>query len=161
MIEIKQAFDGVLQQVDLELNKKYIDHERYPFDLLEYLQPEFVKNLEKSDGAIYLFRFADVTYDNQFESLGHIEDDESDDVEPFTLQLGKLNIRKRDQLAEKLEKAGRKIRVVNERPNRGMTNLVIDSIGNACYNMVKNAQPEHWWTKSDSNKHNSDIHDTN
>ena len=147
LVEMKQAFGGMIQEVDLEPSKQYIDLERYLFDLVEYLQPELVKNLGESDGGIYLFLSVDVKYNNPCQRYGN-DDDEFDDDEPFTLHSGKLYIKNLDQIADKLERAARNISVENEGPIRGMTNLVIGSIGNACYKEVKKSKPEHWLTES-------------
>ena len=40
VMEMKQAFCGMIQQVDLEPSKQYIDPKRYFFELMEYLHPE-------------------------------------------------------------------------------------------------------------------------
>ena len=101
------------------------------FDLVDYLQPELEKNLGESERGIYLFLTGDVTYDNPWERLAN-HDDEYHDVEPFTLHSVKLKIKNRDQLAEQLEKAGRKICGENEGPIRAMPNFLFDSIGRAC-----------------------------
>ena len=55
VVEMKHAFGGMIQEVDLEPIKQYIDLERSLFDLMEYLQPELAKNLGDSDAGIYLF----------------------------------------------------------------------------------------------------------
>ena len=146
LVERKQAFVGMIQEVDLEPSKQYIDLERYLLDLMEYLQPELAKNLGDSDGGIYLFLSVNFKYYNPWQRYGNDYDDELDD-EPFTLHCVKLYIKNVDQLAEKLERAARNLSVYNEGPIRGITNLVIDSIGNACYKVVKKSKPEHWLTK--------------
>ena len=102
VLELKQAFDGMIQEVDLEPSKQYIDLERYLFDVVEYLQPELVKNLRESDGDIYLFLSVDVKYNNPWQRFGNDDDDEPDDDEPFTLHYGKLFIKNLDQLVQKL-----------------------------------------------------------
>ena len=89
----------------------------------------------------------DVKNNNPWQRVGNDDDDESDDDDPFTLHSEKLYIKKLDQLADKLERAARNISVENEGPIRGMTNLVIDSIGNACYKVVKKSKPEHRLSK--------------
>ena len=147
VVEMKKAFGDMIQEVYLEPSKQYIDLERYLFDLTEYLQPELAKNLGDTDAGIYLFLSVDVKYYNPWQRHGNDDDDELDDDEPFTLHSGKLHIKNVEQLAEKLERAARNISVENEGPIRGMTNLVIDSIGNACYKVVKKSKPEHWLTK--------------
>ena len=108
-----------------------------------------MKNLGENGGGIYLFLSVDVKYNNPWQRHGNDDDDddESDDEEPLTLHSAKLYIKNLDQLAEKLERAARNISVENEGANRGMTNLVIDSIGNGCYKVVKKSKPEHWLTK--------------
>ena len=147
VVEMKQAFGDMIQEVYLEPSKQYIDLERYLFDLMEYLQPELAKNLGESDAGIYLFLSVDVKYNNPWQRVGNDDDDESDDDDPFTLHSEKLYIKKLDQLAEKLETAARNISVQNEGPIRGMTNLVIGSIDNACYKVVKKSKPEHRLSK--------------
>ena len=147
VVEMKKAFGGMIQEVYLEPSKQYIDLERYLFDLTEYLQPELAKNLGDSDAGIYLFLSVHVKYDNPWQRYGNDDDDEPDDDEPFTLHSEKLYIKNLDQLADKLERAARNISVENEGPIRGMTNLVIDSIGNACYKVAKKSKPEHWLPK--------------
>ena len=84
-MEMKQAFGCIIQQVDLEPNKEYIDLERYLFDMVEYLQPELVMNIGESDGGIYLFPSVDVKYNNPWQIFGNDEDDEPYDDEPFRL----------------------------------------------------------------------------
>ena len=44
-VDRKQAFNGLIQQVDLEPSKKYSDLELYLGDLMEYLHPQMDKFL--------------------------------------------------------------------------------------------------------------------
>ena len=102
LMEMKQAFGGMIQQVNLEPSKQYIDLERYLFDVVEYLQPELVKNLRESDGDIYLFLSVDVKYNNPWQRFGNDDDDEPDDDKPFTLSSGKIFINNLDKFIAKI-----------------------------------------------------------
>ena len=64
IVEMKQAFGGMIQAVDLEPSKEYIDLELDLFDLIEYLEPGVPNNLGDSDPDIDLFRSVDDKYDN-------------------------------------------------------------------------------------------------
>ena len=44
-VDNQQAFDGLIQQVDLAHSKNYNDLELYLSDLVEYLQPQIDKIL--------------------------------------------------------------------------------------------------------------------
>ena len=100
-----------------------------------------MKNLEEINVGIYIFLSVAVTYKSPWKRFGNDDDDETDDVEPVPLHSGKLSIKNRDQMAEKLEKADRNS-VENEGPIYGMRNLVIDPIGNACYKVEKTTARE-------------------
>ena len=45
-VDIKQTFNGLIQQVDLEPSKKYIDLELYLGDLMEYLHTQMDRFLK-------------------------------------------------------------------------------------------------------------------
>ena len=51
----KQAFDGLIQQVDLEPNKIYNDLEQYLGDLMEDLHPQLDKFLKGERPGIFFW----------------------------------------------------------------------------------------------------------
>ena len=52
VVEMKKAFGGMIQEVDLEPSKEYIYLELDLLDLIEYLEPGVPNNLGDSDPDI-------------------------------------------------------------------------------------------------------------
>ena len=87
------------------------------------------------------------------------EDDDENDVTAAYLHSGKLQIQKRDQLSGKMAEARQLIFERNSGNIRGKSNLVIESIGDVCCMVVKNAKKIQWRTnqirKSRGSRHQS------
>ena len=146
----KQAFDGLVQEVILEPSKQYNDLELYLDDLVEYLHPQMDKMLQAKGRGIQFWWSVQVKYstplmktidyddeENWFRC--HDDDDDDDDETPVYLHSGKLQIKNRDQLADKMAEARQLILERNSGSIRGKSNLVIESIGDVCFKVVNNA----------------------
>ena len=153
-VERKQAFDGLIQQVDLEPIKKYNDLELYLGDLMEYLHPQLDKFLKVEGPGIFFWWSVQVNYnpplvkdvdedeEEHWDDEHDDEDDDDDDMEnPVYLHTGKIYIPTKLHLAEKLEEARQIILQRNNGSIRGHSNVVIESIGNMCFKVFTNANP--------------------
>ena len=61
-LDRKQAFDGLIQQEDLEPNKKHSELELYLCDLMEYLHPQMDKFLKVEGPGIFFWWSVQVNY---------------------------------------------------------------------------------------------------
>ena len=153
-VDRKQAFNGLIQQVDLEPSKQYSDLELYLGDLLDYLHPQMDKFLKVEGPGIYFWWSVRVNYNqtlvkeeededeaNWFHQ--HDDDEEEDDEmdNPIYLHTWKLYIPNKLHLAEKLEETRQIILLRNSGSIRGKSNVVIESIGNTCFKVFTNANP--------------------
>ena len=117
-------------------------------DLADFLRPEMEKMLEVKDAYILFWRSVRVNFydprardvDEDEEDCFGLNDDEDDEHHGTSVYLhsGKLQVRNRGQLAAKMEEAKQLILQKHNGPIQGKTNLVLESIGDVCFNVINN-----------------------
>ena len=147
----KQAFNGLVQEVILEPSKQYNDLELYLDELIEYLNPQMDEMLRATGRGIQFWWSVQVKYskplittvdndeeENWFRCHDDDDDDDEDedDATPVYLHSGKLQIKNREQLADRMAKPRQSILERDSGSIRGKSNLVIESIGDVCFNVV-------------------------
>ena len=140
VVDKQQAFDGLIQQVDLAPTEHYNDLELYLSDLVEYLQPQIDKILEAKARGIFFWLSLQVNYNQPLDRADE-QESEDDEGSPAYLHTGKLYITNRYQLSEKMKQATQIILERNSSSIRGNSNVVIGSIGNVRFKVVNNANP--------------------
>ena len=119
-------------------------------DIIEYLRPEMEKMLGGNDGGILFCWSVRVNYngpwvrdveqdgDEQEVGLNDDQDDEHDAMSVY-LHSSKIQVRNGGKLARKMQEANQVILQRNIGPIRGETNLLIESVGDGCFNVINNA----------------------